>query len=102
MKSGSSRFTNNVIIDKSNEELFVYPNPFTSEVIIKSENSQDIIGKTMRLYDVTGKLFVKQLLQSQKTVIPLSQLPSGIYLIKIDGMKAQGIFKLIKQTRYSN
>ena len=82
--------------------ITVYPNPFTSEVIIKSENSQDIIGKTMRLYDVTGKLFVKQLLQSQKTVIPLSQLPSGIYLIKIDGMKAQGIFKLIKQTRYSN
>ena len=82
--------------------ITVYPNPFTSEVIIKSENSGEIIGKRIRLYDVTGKLFVTQILQSQKTVIPLSKLPSGIYFIKIEGMKAPGVFKIIKQNHYSN
>ncbi len=81
--------------------ITVYPNPFTTEVIIKSENSGDIIGKTIRLYDVTGKLFITQILQSQKTTINLTQLPSGIYFIKVEGMKSQGVFKIIKQNHYS-
>lgn len=82
--------------------IIVYPNPFTNEVIIKSENSGDIIGKTIKLYDVTGKLFVTQILQSQKTVIPLSKLPAGIYFIKIGGTKGPGVYKIIKQNHYSN
>ncbi len=81
--------------------ITVYPNPFTNEVTIKSENSGDIIGKTIKLYDVTGKLFLTQILQSQKTVIRLSQLPAGIYFIKIEGMKAPGVYKIIKQNYYS-
>ena len=86
---------NDTIPDKMN--ITVYPNPFTNEVTIKSENSGDIIGKTIKLYDATGKLFVTLTIQSQKTVIPLSNFPAGIYFIKIEGMKAPGVFKLIKQ-----
>lgn len=86
----------------SKMNISVYPNPFTNEIIIKSQSSIDIIGKTIKLYDATGKLFVTKTLQSQKTVIPLSHLPAGIYFIKIEGMKASGVFKLIKQNHYSN
>ncbi len=81
--------------------ITIYPNPFTNEMIIKSENSGDIIGKTIKLYDVTGKLFVTQILQSQKTVISLSQLPAGVYFIKIEGVKASGVYKIVKQNYYS-
>ncbi|MEO6219342.1 MAG: M43 family zinc metalloprotease [Ginsengibacter sp.] len=81
--------------------ITVYPNPFTNEIIIKSENSGDLIGKKIKLYDVTGKLFVTQILQSQKTIIPLSQLPGGIYFIKIEGTKISGVYKVVKQNNYS-
>ncbi len=87
---------------QSRMSIAVYPNPFTNEVIIKSENSGDLIGKTVRLYDVTGKLFVTQILQSQKTTIPLSRLPAGIYFIKIEGLKSQGVYKVIKLNQYLN
>ena len=83
-------------------DIAVYPNPFANEVTIKSENPKELIGKTVRMYDVTGKLFVTQILQSQKTVISLTNLPPGIYFLKIEGMRNTGVFKLIKQGRYSN
>lgn len=83
-------------------DIAVYPNPFANEVTIKSENPKELIGKTVRMYDVTGKLFVTQILQSQKTVISLTKLPAGIYFLKIEGVRNTGVFKLIKQSRYSN
>ncbi len=83
-------------------DITVYPNPFTNELIIQSKNSADVIGKKMKLYDVTGKLFATQILQSQKTIIPLTRIPAGIYFIKIEGMKSPGVYKVIKQNHYSN
>ncbi|MEP6584201.1 MAG: M43 family zinc metalloprotease [Ginsengibacter sp.] len=82
--------------------ITVYPNPFTSELIIKSETATDIIGKKIKLYDVAGKLIVTQVLQSQKTIILLSHIPAGVYFLKIEGVKTPGVFKIIKQPQYSN
>ncbi|MDQ6842806.1 MAG: M43 family zinc metalloprotease [Bacteroidota bacterium] len=78
-------------------DIKIYPNPFTNTVVIQSQNSTDLIGKTIKLYDAAGKLFVDQKLQSQKTVISLSQFLPGIYFMKIEGLKNLKVFKLIKQ-----
>lgn len=79
-------------------KVTIYPNPFTSQVTINSANAADIIGRKIKLYDVTGKIYVSQVVQSQTTVIPLYQIPAGIYFLKIDGLKKPSVYKLIKQS----
>ncbi|MEO8765203.1 MAG: M43 family zinc metalloprotease [Ginsengibacter sp.] len=82
----------------STNDIAVYPNPFTNQVTISSKNGADAVVKTARIYDITGKLFLLQTLQSQKTSLILNGLPKGIYILKIDGGNRTHIFKLIKQS----
>jgi hypothetical protein len=80
----------------SNIAISVYPNPFSNHIIISCKNPAEIMGKTVKLYDVTGKLFAVQILQSQKTSITVNYLPSGMYFLKIEGGNKPQVFKLIK------
>ncbi len=84
-------------ITLSKVEITVYPNPFSNEISISSKNSSDLIGKPVKLYDVTGKLLNSQIIKLQKTSISVNNLPAGIYFLKIDGTKTPQVFKLIKQ-----
>jgi hypothetical protein len=77
-------------------DISVYPNPFSSQVTISYKNVAEIAVRTIKIYDVTGKLFLAQILKSQKTTITLNSLPSGTYLFKIEGGRKPQVFKLIK------
>ncbi len=88
------------VVDKLS--VSIYPNPFTSQVTINSGNPGDLLGKKIKIYDVTGKIFLTQLIQSQKTVIVLSQIPAGIYFINIEGLKKPSVYKLVKQNSILN
>lgn len=76
--------------------ISTYPNPFINEINIVSQNGTSLVGKILKLYDVTGRLFVMQILQSQKTVLQVSNLPHGIYFLKVDGGKDPLIYKMVK------
>ena len=80
-----------------NITISVYPNPFSNQVTISCKNETDINGKTVKIYDVTGKLFIVQIIKAQKTLINVSNLPSGMYFLKVEGGNAPKVFKLIKQ-----
>ena len=80
----------------SNIDVTVYPNPFGNQVTISNKNANDLLIKTARIYDVTGKLFLMQTLTSQKTSIILANLPNGMYFLKVDGGNRSQVFKLIK------
>jgi len=79
-----------------NFAISVYPNPFSNQIIISCKNPVEVIGKTVKLYDVTGKLFAVQILQSQKTTINVNNLPAGMYFLKVEGGNKPQIYKLIK------
>lgn len=79
-------------------DISVYPNPFSNQVTISYKNKADLTGKTVKIYDVTGKLILAQTLTAQKTTITFNNLPNGIYFLKIDGATNRGIFKLVKQS----
>lgn len=79
-------------------EITTYPNPFNNELTIVSKNANDVIGKVVKIYSATGKLYATQILQSHKTILHLNNLPSGIYFMKIEGDKKPFIFKLVKQS----
>ena len=83
--------------DTDNITISVYPNPFSNQITVSCNNVADITGKTIKLYDVTGKLFFIQIIKSQKTLINLSNLPWGMYFLKVEGGNKPGVFKLIKQ-----
>ena len=111
---GSPRnsFLNSFVCDSSNAEegpvvnpvkdssaaplITAYPNPFNNEVTVSSENADDVIGKILKLYTITGKLIVSQKIQTQKSVLHLTNLPSGIYLLKIIGKDDSFVYKLVK------
>ena len=78
-------------------KISIFPNPFASQVTISSNNATDIIGKKIKLYDATGKIYLVKTLQSQKTLISLYNIPAGVYFLKVDGIKRSSVYKLIKQ-----
>ncbi len=88
--------TNPKIVLASQLSWSVYPNPFVDQIHIQSQDGSDLIGKTAKLYDVTGKLYLVQVLQSQQNVIQVYNLPSGMYFLKVEGSDNTQIFKLIK------
>ena len=85
-----------VATTKTNVEIVVYPNPFTSQINVTYKNSEENINSVARLYDVTGKIIISQTIQSQKTTIIVNNLLPGIYILKISGTEKQQIFKLLK------
>lgn len=83
--------------EKTELKITVYPNPFSNVIKISSNKEDRILGKTLRLYDVTGKLFKTQTIQSQNTVLNVSNLPAGMYILKIEDDNESFVYKIIKQ-----
>jgi hypothetical protein len=81
----------------NNPDISVYPNPFSDQITISYKNMADIAARTIKIYDVTGKLFLVQTLKSQKTSIIVNSLPNGMYFLKLEGSKKSQVFKLIKK-----
>jgi len=106
-------FLNSTVCDSSNAEagplptepatptnlkITAYPNPFNNVVTIASNNEDAVLGKVLRLYNIEGKLFLTQIIQSQNTVLDLSKFPSGIYILKVESTTGSFVYKLIKQS----
>ncbi len=76
--------------------ITTYPNPFHNEVTVSSKNAADVVGKVLKIYSITGKLIFTEIIQLQKSVIYLNNLPAGIYLLKIEGATNPLTYKLVK------
>jgi hypothetical protein len=102
-------FLNSTVCDSSNAEggplpkdsssslqIITYPNPFNNVLNIASNRDSGFVGKVCKIYSIGGKLCLTQTILSQKTILNVSNLPSGIYVLKIIGNKDQQVYKLIK------
>ncbi|MES2560983.1 MAG: T9SS type A sorting domain-containing protein [Bacteroidota bacterium] len=77
--------------------LSLYPNPVITDLVIKATDPK-FENKDIVVYDVTGKVVVKQKMEGMGTVIDLSGLYSGVYLIKVAGNGTQQVVtRIIKQ-----
>ncbi|ACT92999.1 BspA family leucine-rich repeat surface protein [Dyadobacter fermentans] len=61
------------------EERFIYPNPATTSATFSGKP-----GSVVQIYNATGRKVLQITLISEKTTIPLSGLPGGVYLIRSD------------------
>jgi len=77
-------------------KIITYPNPFNSILTIEANTDSLVRGKRLNLYNVTGQLYLTQTIQSKKTVLNVANLPSGIYILRIEGKKGENVYKLIK------
>ena len=91
-------YSNDLEIDFiDNVQLMVYPNPATGELIVTCNELQVI---SIEIYDVNGR---KQKAENKKqkaeseTIIDISHLPAGIYLIKIITEQGEINKKIVKQ-----
>jgi hypothetical protein len=78
-------------------KVIIYPNPFDNIINIASNKDSGFVGKTMNLYSVTGKLVLTKNIQFQNTILNVDGLPSGVYILKIEGKNGGMVYKLIKQ-----
>ena len=65
--------------------ILIYPNPTTQDINIKLNSSFGTIS--FELYDLSGKLLLKDLIKNDKTTIPISNFRKGFYLLKITDHK---------------
>ena len=63
----------------------IYPNPATHYINIKLNSSFGAIS--FELYDLSGKLLLKDLIKNDNTTIPISNFRKGFYLLKISDFK---------------
>ncbi len=90
-KSEKATVTQSTIITSvesvKESELTVYPNPFSSFIIIKSVKNQQVI-----IYDVSGNAVLQISVEAGMTQINTSEIKKGVYLVRC----GTDTFKLIK------
>jgi PKD repeat protein len=76
------------------ENVDIYPNPATQSITIEHIAS----GISIALYNTTGQCVLRTVTSGNKSVIDVSNLSNGIYMIRLTGKDGkQGISKFVKQ-----
>ena len=70
----------------------LYPNPAKDKVVIKS----DLINYNLSIYNLIGKEVLKLQNQNRETLLDISSLNQGLYLIELEANTTIHTFKLIK------
>lgn len=82
-----------VNIQTSIQQIAVYPNPFSDELIFESPKN----NITIILYDLSGNLIYSNNISQSSFRIPTSQIPAGVYLLKYFSDNDCGSKVLLKQ-----
>ncbi len=80
---------------KSSLVFSMYPNPVTGGALHIQSPAEPI--KLISVYDLTGRLLIRQQVESGKreVVFSLGELPAGTYILNVSGDKSQGSKKIV-------
>ncbi|MBW1295308.1 T9SS type A sorting domain-containing protein [Aquimarina litoralis] len=77
------------------EEIRVFPNPVTGDVLnITSTSGKSI---TCRVFNVLGKTVLFKVVTTREPKLDISSLPPGVYVLKIKSGKKNFSRKLVRQ-----
>jgi Secretion system C-terminal sorting domain/Receptor L domain len=80
---------------KTIEKLSIYPNPSSTEVIIETLAYPN--NCYLSMINVNGQELILQQITEPKTQIDISNLPSGVYFVRLTNDKTVKVGKIIKQ-----
>jgi hypothetical protein len=75
----------------------IYPNPTTGLFFVETKENTASEVLQLQVYNIQGNEVLRKQLVSEKETVELSQLPSGVYLVRITGEHYKKIFKLLKR-----
>ena len=78
---------------KNDNQFTVYPNPAEKTIYIKTS---EFLGSNIEIMNVDGKLLQQINLKSGVSQIPIDDLPSGIYFVKLRTLEDVFVRKFIK------
>jgi hypothetical protein len=73
----------------------VYPNPSNGNVFVEIENTNENIEFSLELFDAQGNLIEAEIQSDQNNLLKLSNLSSGIYLLKLVSSEETILKKII-------
>jgi len=73
--------------------MSIYPNPAQNELKIGLPNNEKLIS--VSVYDSTGSIILKNTTTSANNTLDISSLNSGIYILKVQGLRTSYQEKLI-------
>lgn len=86
-------------IDKEWKEVVrIYPNPISDQVTVEGRSFNEVNGKYLKVYDLQGRMIRSLRIQAEKTVINMTNLPAGMYLLSFEEMGKREMFKIVKVT----
>ena len=69
-------------ISIANNSLLIYPNPATTQIIVSTPD-ESIINGELLIYNTNGQFVKKLPIESKGKTLDISELNSGIYLLKV-------------------
>lgn len=80
-----------------NLQMSVYPNPATNYLQLEVKNI-DFSNLSYQLFDLNGRLIENQKITTETSTIPMEQLPTAVFLLKVvNNNKEIKTFKIIKK-----
>ncbi len=92
--SDTLKATNNTELLNSN--LTIYPNPVQSFFELAPKNGYEIIGKTIVIYNLSGKVVLKRAITNATEKINMLGVGPGIYFLKVLESDDNKMYKLVK------
>ena len=92
IKVSATPSASSLVSDNQDIGAEIYPNPVGELLHIRVEN-----GISARVFDLTGRLVKTNSITGQETVINVSDLLSGVYVIEVNTLAGAGLYKLIKR-----
>jgi hypothetical protein len=81
--------------EKTQMDLFIYPNPTTGKITIEVAEKFTEKNAEIRLYNSLGKVLLRKSVKTQTMEIDLSSFPKGLYYLNIENSKATKTVQVI-------
>jgi len=96
-----ARYTDTTLTEVSqisifNSQISIYPNPTNGKIEVRSEKLEI---RSIEIYNALGEKVYSSIINSQLSIINLdvSDLPSGVYIVKVKTEKGVAVKKFVKE-----
>ncbi|HMK27314.1 MAG TPA: PQQ-dependent sugar dehydrogenase [Chitinophagaceae bacterium] len=76
-----------IVEDLNNKTIDVYPNPASTYIIIY--NYRDITNRTIEMFDLHGRIMIRQKVMGTATRLETGSIPNGLYVLKVTDEKGR-------------